>query len=356
MKYHPFAAPLSPKVKELLKATARSFYLSLIFLPAPMRSPASLGYLVARAMDTIADHPQLNHQQKDEILNRLFAFLQGLKPEGPWPQTTQITYTLDLSTAFLKHGYAIPMEVQILPQVLAEGLIDLSPALREILLKVWSKICYGMIVQNQSKSFSIHNSLELAEYCYYAAGCVGEFWSELINHFWAQPQPILPTLFALGKKCGVVLQKVNIIRDAKDDAGREHFYLPETYYKDLHLGIGVPTVKQWRVAPLLDLIEKTEKDSYSIFDWLGRIRVSQWRYALPLYFCSLLPFLLAQATLHKIKEQVLAARQHETAPLQITQAKISRITVYRLLFKAILLSFQIHHHHQSQPMENISFS
>src|SRR6478752_5599722 len=39
----------------LLKAVSRSFYLSLRILPAPLRDPLSLGYLLARATDTIAD-------------------------------------------------------------------------------------------------------------------------------------------------------------------------------------------------------------------------------------------------------------------------------------------------------------
>ena len=39
----------------LLAAVSRSFYLSLKFLPPPVRGPLSLAYLLARASDTIAD-------------------------------------------------------------------------------------------------------------------------------------------------------------------------------------------------------------------------------------------------------------------------------------------------------------
>jgi farnesyl-diphosphate farnesyltransferase len=40
---------------DLLKATSRSFYLTLRVLPAAVRPQISLAYLLARTTDTIAD-------------------------------------------------------------------------------------------------------------------------------------------------------------------------------------------------------------------------------------------------------------------------------------------------------------
>jgi len=40
---------------DLLKATSRSFYLTLRVLPAAVRSQIGLAYLLARTTDTIAD-------------------------------------------------------------------------------------------------------------------------------------------------------------------------------------------------------------------------------------------------------------------------------------------------------------
>ena len=39
----------------LLSAVSRSFYLSMRFLPREMRSGVAVGYLLARATDTVAD-------------------------------------------------------------------------------------------------------------------------------------------------------------------------------------------------------------------------------------------------------------------------------------------------------------
>ena len=44
-----------PLQGSLLAAVSRSFYLSLRFLPSPVRGALSVSYLLARAADTIAD-------------------------------------------------------------------------------------------------------------------------------------------------------------------------------------------------------------------------------------------------------------------------------------------------------------
>src|ERR1700709_377833 len=47
--------PSPPDLNALLKATSRSFYLTLRVLPAGIRAQIGLAYLLARATDTIAD-------------------------------------------------------------------------------------------------------------------------------------------------------------------------------------------------------------------------------------------------------------------------------------------------------------
>ena len=54
----------------VLKEVSRSFYLSLRFLPGGFRAPVSLGYLLARASDTIADAGEWSVGERRELLNR----------------------------------------------------------------------------------------------------------------------------------------------------------------------------------------------------------------------------------------------------------------------------------------------
>src|SRR2546425_7412069 len=46
---------MNAQVRELLKETSRSFYLTLRILPAAIRPQIGLAYLLARTADTIAD-------------------------------------------------------------------------------------------------------------------------------------------------------------------------------------------------------------------------------------------------------------------------------------------------------------
>ena len=57
----------------LLKEVSRSFYISVRFLPKRIRSAIALGYLLARASDTIADTNHLPPTERIEFLKRFLA-------------------------------------------------------------------------------------------------------------------------------------------------------------------------------------------------------------------------------------------------------------------------------------------
>ena len=69
----------------LLKSVSRSFYLTLRILPAGMRDPIGLAYLLARAADTIADTSLISPQRRLELLLSLRALAKAgraLPPEA----------------------------------------------------------------------------------------------------------------------------------------------------------------------------------------------------------------------------------------------------------------------------------
>src|SRR5580698_6151774 len=66
----------------LLKSVSRSFYLSLRVLPAGMRDPVGLAYLLARAADTIADTSLISPEKRLELLLSLRSQVNGLPDEG----------------------------------------------------------------------------------------------------------------------------------------------------------------------------------------------------------------------------------------------------------------------------------
>src|SRR5437588_11913522 len=61
----------------ILASVSRSFYLSIRLLPKKLRDPVSLGYLLARASDTIADTTDLPVALRAEKLHLLARGIQG---------------------------------------------------------------------------------------------------------------------------------------------------------------------------------------------------------------------------------------------------------------------------------------
>src|SRR5438445_13577408 len=61
----------------ILASVSRSFYLSIRLLPKKLRDPVSLGYLLARASDTIADTAEAPIALRTEKLQLLTRGIQG---------------------------------------------------------------------------------------------------------------------------------------------------------------------------------------------------------------------------------------------------------------------------------------
>src|SRR3954453_17389715 len=70
-------APLSELRRRILSAVSRSFFLSIRLLPKKLRDPVSLGYLLARASDTIADTADIPAALRIEKLQLLARTIQG---------------------------------------------------------------------------------------------------------------------------------------------------------------------------------------------------------------------------------------------------------------------------------------
>ncbi|HEV2096022.1 MAG TPA: squalene/phytoene synthase family protein, partial [Chthoniobacterales bacterium] len=68
---------------ETLRAVSRSFYLSIRMLPAGLRDPIALAYLLARATDIIADTAAVSPTVRAEQLRKL---AQAIAGDRSWTQ------------------------------------------------------------------------------------------------------------------------------------------------------------------------------------------------------------------------------------------------------------------------------
>jgi len=208
----------------VLKHVSRSFYLSIQLLPKKLRDPVALGYLLARGSDTIADTTNLPAQSRAENLRLLARGIQG-------EALGNAIVDLSVSLARLQTDKAERALIESLQGCL-NWLEQSEVHDREEVRAVLELINRGQLLdlerfQNPKQLVALSTSAELDEYTYLVAGSAGEFWTRLcfrhLPKFTAQSQE---EMLALGKRYGMGLQLINILRDAGSDLRSGRCYFP----------------------------------------------------------------------------------------------------------------------------------
>src|SRR5215475_5572609 len=213
----------------ILSRVSRSFYLSIRVLPRKLRDTVSLGYLLARASDTIADTADVPIELRSEKLKLLGRGIQGEALGDA---------IVDLSKVFT------PLQKDEAERALIESLQPLLDWLeqsqvedREEVRSVLEKINRGQLLDlqrfpNPNQIVALESADELDEYTYLVAGSAGEFWTRLcFRHLPRFTTRSETEMLDLAKRYGMGLQLINILRDAGADlrAGRSYFPIEELF-------------------------------------------------------------------------------------------------------------------------------
>ena len=213
----------SELLTRLLRDVSRSFYLTLRVLPARIRAPIGLAYLLARTTDTIADTGLISLEQRLESLRRLQQRIAG---PGSEP----------LNFNGLAEQQASPAEALLLQQT--EGglalLAEMAPGDQQLIREVLAIITSGQeldlvrfAASSRDHITALQTDQELDDYTYRVAGCVGLFWTRLCRaHLFPQARLDMETLLGNAVRFGKGLQLVNILRDIPADVGQGRCYLP----------------------------------------------------------------------------------------------------------------------------------
>jgi farnesyl-diphosphate farnesyltransferase len=217
----------------ILRSVSRSFYLSIRFLPAPLREPIALAYLLARTTDTVADTARISGSVRMETLKMLANGIQG---------TASREVVVDLVASFVSLQENAP-ERKLLESLgdCLEWLEHIEAADRNDLRVVLEKITHGQMLDlerfdNPAEIRALESAADLDEYIYLVAGCVGEFWTRLcfrhVRNFASRSED---EMLALGKRYGMALQLINVLRDAGSDLRAGRCYFPEYELRAAHL-------------------------------------------------------------------------------------------------------------------------
>ena len=219
-------------LREVLPGVSRSFALSLRVLPAALGVPLGVTYLVARAADTIADTHAL---PATERLSALAVLRQTLESESGPP--AGLIGSADHAETPLERAL-----LRRLPNVLAAYRV-LAPDDRSRARTVLLTLTEAMVEvlerfppETAGRVGAFETRADLDRYTYLNAGCVGEFWTDMVVAH--RPRCAAwdrPGMRALGARFGQGLQLINVLRDLPRDLRIGRCYLPGTELAPLGL-------------------------------------------------------------------------------------------------------------------------
>lgn len=214
---------------KILKDVSRSFYLSFLLLPRNVRPVLSLGYLLCRAADTIADTPSTPLVEKKKLLTQLKILFGSF----PVSQEKLKEFLVDLEYANLTPK----LNEKILLNHFEDCALwfnQLERTDQSMLQSVVTSVISGMemdldiFAEGENKApKSLKTDKELETYIHFIGGEPGRFWTNICLAHWPKFKIQHPDRFVQdGVVFGTGLQMVNILRDLPEDLKMGRCYIP----------------------------------------------------------------------------------------------------------------------------------
>ena len=317
-------------LRVILKQVSRSFYLTLAVLPAGLRGAVGLAYLLARAADTIADTRLVPRADR---LHHLDRFRDALALSS--------SSRLSEIAKALTGPQRIPAERALLdrlPECLElyqELPEDDGQRIRGLLLTLTEGMQTELRTfpgEDEGRIVALSSRADLDRHTYYAAGCVGEFWTEMaVAHrpacrFWDAT-----TMKRRGRQFGQGLQMTNVLRDLAQDLRIGRCFLPREDLATLGL-----TPDQLLDPRAIDRLRPLLRELLTVT--LGHLSEG-WSYILAIprgetriRLACALPLFIGLRTLHRIWEA-----SNLLDP--VVRVRVSRPAVYAILARSSVLAW-----------------
>ena len=197
-------------------------------VPANVRDQVSLAYLFARAADTIADTELIDRSSRLQYLGQLkHQFVSDGVALDEIDRIQRAVATVQQDSA----------ERQLLERLgeCFAVLREFSPEDRQRVQRLMSTLVQGMEMDltvfpgSSAGDLTALKTLDdLDRYIYFVAGCVGEFWTDLMCAYrrglrsWN-----VKAMAEVGVRFGKGLQLTNVVKDLAHDLQRGRCYVPE---------------------------------------------------------------------------------------------------------------------------------
>lgn len=215
---------LPAEIRAILKQVSRTLYLSVSILPEPARTQMGLGYLLCRALDTVADASGASAEEKLRLLALAAALdrpgaaaelergLAALAPSAPGPGEREL---------LLKSGRVLDLYARL-------------PASDKALFSdLLSGVAAGM--ETDVRCFpggapaALPKAADLELYCRRIGGAPGVFWARLYREAIRRSSRRAANFPSEkdAEMIGSALQMTNIIKDLPADLRLGRCYLPQ---------------------------------------------------------------------------------------------------------------------------------
>ena len=351
---------LAPTLSPLLQKVSRSFGLSIRLLPAALREPVGVAYLLARISDTVADSASAPVAQRLALLDQLAQCWPATGPGGEaiepsahgtpgasgapnergqapshtpsrTPPEAQSDIQSDiqsdaLSLALREFATQVsdPHERTLLAQSQAclQALARLRPQDQRLIREVLAAITEGQrwdLTALDATGHGVRSEQDVERYTWWVAGSVGEFWTRLCEaHLQHWHRASSADMLQWAAHYGQGLQRLNILRDAGRDLRAGRCYFPAEALAPLGLDAATlcaaarseDLATLSRLTPLLQAWHhQTEQDLHAGLRYSLALRGRRLRLA------SALPGLIGVRTLALLRQAgVQALVQHHKLP------------------------------------------
>jgi len=222
------ADPDLPWCHEAVQGVSRTFALTVDVLQEPMASQICLGYLLCRIADTVEDAGHIPPATQSALLE---TYRDAIDPDA----STDITTFRSAIDEWLPEPQDRSDDWTVVaesPTVVAT-FADLPPAVQAAIVPPVVEMVNGMAMfvdrHATRGGLRINDREELEQYCYYAAGTVGNLITNLLTRG-EIAESKATRLRDTAEEFGLLLQLVNVSKDVYDDYTEENnVYLPAAW-------------------------------------------------------------------------------------------------------------------------------
>ncbi|MBN2127411.1 MAG: squalene/phytoene synthase family protein [Candidatus Diapherotrites archaeon] len=296
---------LSGNSKKLLSLVSRSFALCIPRLPEQVRGEVGNFYLLCRYADSIEDS-SMNKSQKANAFKKFYSSIKK-------NDSIQLNELNKEIFPFIINANDKKMIKKF--QLVMKEFSGFDFKSKRIALRWVKEMMKGM---NKYSKKEIESFLELDNYCYYVAGTVGNYLTEIFDHKF--DLKMYPALKKRAKHFGLLLQKVNIIRDFTKDSIEGRIFWPKKLFQKHGLNsfedMFLPENKSKRKAILKEMVESALKNLKAAIEYIESLPIELTGLRV---FCAI-PLGMAVPTLNKcIQEEDKLFTKNEKVKLSRTE-------------------------------------